>query len=211
MTMDLRNSFTVPASLAQTWQALLDVPRVTPCLPGAVLDGEVDDRTYQGRVKVKLGPAGMTYRGTVSVNEIDEVGHRISLSANGRELKGAGTANATTTATLHEAVGGGTEVLLLTTIDLTGKPGQFARGVLTEVTDELVSQFADNLRVEIAGEATSLSAPTTASVEPGEVDEPPAIGSRSLRKLGVLAAAGLAATGVGALLLRGWLGRRAHR
>jgi carbon monoxide dehydrogenase subunit G len=149
--VELQNSFTVPTSVDEAWAVLLDIPRVAPCMPGAVLDGAVDDSTYQGRVKVKLGPIAMTYRGTVTLDEVDEAARRISLTAKGRELRGAGTANATATATLTEAAAGTTEVVVVTSLDLTGRPAQFGRGVLNDVSEKLIGQFAANLAAEISG------------------------------------------------------------
>jgi carbon monoxide dehydrogenase subunit G len=185
--VDLHNSFTVPAPIDRAWAVLLDVPRVAPCLPGATLDGQVDDATYQGRVKVKVGPIAMTYRGTVSLDEVDEYARRISLTAKGREVKGAGTASATATATLKDGPGGTTDVVVVTKLDLSGKPAQFGRAVLGDVSRKLIDQFAANLAAEIAGsqpvvgelppEATGLqhgTVPNSAST-PGTPPEPQAL------------------------------------
>ncbi|MEV7392841.1 SRPBCC family protein [Streptomyces sp. NPDC091215] len=138
--MELHHEFTVPVPVDDAWRALLDIERVAPCLPGAVVE-EYDGKTVTGSVKVKVGPVTVTYRGTAVFEEQDEPAHRIVLVANGRETRGQGTARATVTATLAER-DGGTAVSVRTDLTVTGRPAQFGRGVLAEVGDRLVTQFA---------------------------------------------------------------------
>jgi carbon monoxide dehydrogenase subunit G len=138
--MELHHEFTVPVPVDDAWQALLDIERVAPCLPGATVE-EYDGKTVTGSVKVKLGPVTLTYRGTAVFEEQDETAHRLVLLANGREARGQGTARATVTGTLSER-DGGTAVSVRTDLTVTGRPAQFGRGVLAEVGDRLVGQFA---------------------------------------------------------------------
>jgi carbon monoxide dehydrogenase subunit G len=138
--MELHHEFTVPVPVDEAWHALLDIERVAPCLPGATVE-EYDGKTVTGSVKVKLGPVTLTYRGTAVFEEQDETAHRLVLLANGREARGQGTARATVTGTLSEG-DGGTAVSVRTDLTVTGRPAQFGRGVLAEVGDRLVGQFA---------------------------------------------------------------------
>ncbi|MFD8717316.1 SRPBCC family protein [Streptomyces sp. NPDC059629] len=138
--MELHHEFTVPVPVDDAWHALLDIERVAPCLPGAVVE-EYDGKTVTGSVKVKVGPVTVTYRGTAVFEEQDESAHRIVLAASGRETRGQGTARATVTGTLSEC-DGGTAVSVRTDLTVTGRPAQFGRGVLAEVGDRLVGQFA---------------------------------------------------------------------
>ncbi|MFE2064854.1 SRPBCC family protein [Streptomyces sp. NPDC059467] len=138
--MELHHEFTVPVPVDDAWRALLDIERVAPCLPGAVVE-EYDGKTVTGSVKVKVGPVTVTYRGTAVFEEQDEPAHRIVLAASGRETRGQGTARATVTGTLSES-DGGTAVSVRTDLTVTGRPAQFGRGVLAEVGDRLVGQFA---------------------------------------------------------------------
>ncbi|WP_369220977.1 SRPBCC family protein [Streptomyces sp. R39] len=138
--MELHHEFTVPVPVDEAWPALLDIERVAPCLPGAVVE-DYDGRTVTGSVKVKVGPVTVTYRGTAVFEEQDEEAHRIVLAASGRETRGQGTARATVTGTLT-AHDDGTAVAVHTDLTVTGRPAQFGRGVLSEVGDRLVGQFA---------------------------------------------------------------------
>jgi carbon monoxide dehydrogenase subunit G len=146
--MELHHEFTVPVPVEDAWHALLDIERVAPCLPGAVVE-DYDGRTVTGSVKVKVGPVTVTYRGTAVFEEQDETAHRMVLAASGRETRGPGTARATVTGTLAEH-DGGTAVSVRTDLSVTGRPAQFGRGVLSEVGDRLVGQFADCLATRLA-------------------------------------------------------------
>lgn len=144
MSMELDNSFTVPVPPDVAWGVLLDVARIAPCMPGATVD-EVDGDVVTGRIKVKLGPVSLTYRGTAKFNERDEAAHTILVEASGKETRGAGTAAATVKASLEPAEAGATLVNMHTSMNVTGRPAQFGRGVMVEVSAKLIDQFASNL------------------------------------------------------------------
>jgi uncharacterized protein len=155
MAMELDNSFTVPVPPDQAWDVLLDVKRIAPCMPGATVD-EVDGDVVTGRIKVKVGPVSLTYRGTAKFIERDPGAHVMVMEAAGKETRGAGTASATVRASLGpDASGSGTQVTMHTTMNVTGRPAQFGRGVMVEVGSKLVDQFAANLAQLIAGDTGS--------------------------------------------------------
>ena len=97
--MQLENSFTVPVPVDEAWRVLLDIERIAPCMPGAVLDSVTGD-DFTGRVKVKLGVITMTYQGKASFVEKDEAAHKAVIDARGKDQRGNGTAAALVTATL---------------------------------------------------------------------------------------------------------------
>ena len=144
MAMEMDHSFTVPVPPERAWDVLLDVERIAPCMPGASVD-EFDGEVVTGRIKVKVGPVSLTYRGTAKFTERDPDAKVIVLEASGKETRGAGTASATVRATL-EPGGEGTIASMHTTMNVTGRPAQFGRGVMVEVGGKLVEQFAQNLR-----------------------------------------------------------------
>ncbi len=145
--MQLENSFTVPVPVDEAWRVLLDIERIAPCMPGAALDS-VDGDDFTGRVKVKLGPINLTYQGKASFVEKDETAHRAVIDARGKDQRGNGTAAATVTATLA-AEGSITRVDVLTDLNITGRPAQFGRGVMTDVGNKLLGQFADKLAAQL--------------------------------------------------------------
>ncbi|WP_327087599.1 SRPBCC family protein [Nonomuraea sp. NBC_01738] len=141
--MRFEHEFTVPVPVEQAWAVLLDVERVAPCLPGASLD-VVEGDEFTGRMKVKVGPITVTYRGTAGFADVDKDAHSLTLKASGKEARGSGTASATVRAALTQQ-GEGTAVSVETTFNVTGRPAQFGRGVMAEVGSKLIDRFAANL------------------------------------------------------------------
>src|SRR5262245_28494641 len=146
--MELEHSFTVPVPKSRAWDVLLDVERVAPCMPGATLDS-VDGDEIRGRIKVKVGPINMTYAGTARFVERDQELGVVTLEASGKETRGAGTASASVRSVLEDG-GHETHVKVLTTLNVTGKPAQFGRGVMNEVGGRLLGIFATNLAATLA-------------------------------------------------------------
>ncbi len=149
--MKLENEFTVDVPVEEVWSVLLDLERVTPCLPGAALTEESGDGEYKGEMKVRLGPVTQNYNGTVKIEEADESAHRAVLKANGKDARGQGTASATITSTLHDEGSGSTRVHVQTDMQITGRAAQFGRGVQQEVSEKLLTKFAECLENEIVG------------------------------------------------------------
>jgi carbon monoxide dehydrogenase subunit G len=147
--MELEHSFVIPVPPEQAWPALLDVERIAPCMPGATVDS-VDGDVIKGRIKVKVGPVAMTYAGTAHFTERDEQARSITLEASGKETRGAGTASATVRSSLEDE-GGQTKVVVHTTMNITGRPAQFGRGVMAEVGGRIIEKFAANLAALLAG------------------------------------------------------------
>ncbi|MFZ3571582.1 SRPBCC family protein [Streptomyces sp. BH097] len=187
--MQLDHTFTVPAAPDDAWKLFHDLGRVAPCMPGAVLD-TLEADTFTGRVKVKVGAVQMSYRGEGSVTR-DEAARSMRLDLSGSETRGAGTAAATVTAELA-ADPAGTRVRVRTDLDITGRPAQFGRGIMAEVGDRIVGQFAERLAELMSGPQAE-SAPAAAPAEPEAVDLGAAALPVLLKKAAVPAAAALAA------------------
>src|SRR6195952_4344081 len=160
--MQLEHSFTVPVGVEDAWTVLLDIERVAPCMPGAAIDS-VDGDDFTGTVKVKLGPIGLTYKGKASFVEKDVDAHRVVIDARGRDARGNGTANAKVVATL-DAEGSSTAVHVVTDLDIPGKPAQFGRGVMVDVGNKLIGQFADCLAGKLAGGGDEAAGDDSAAV-----------------------------------------------
>ena len=170
--MQLSHRFTVPASVQQTWQAFNDLEQVAPCFPGAVLTS-TDGETFTGTVKVKLGPISMQYAGTGTWKERDEATGRAVIEARGKDKRGNGTASALVTAQLSPD-GDGTAVSVDTDLSVTGKPAQFGRGVMQDVSDKLLDQFVACLSEMLGavGQTADVAAPAPAVApepEPAQV------------------------------------------
>lgn len=175
--MDLSHRFTVPTQVERTWAALTDVASVAECFPGAQV-ASVEGETFQGTCKVKLGPIALVYSGSGTFVERDEAAHRFVVEARGKDKRGNGTAGATVTLTMTQSAerGGATDVEVLTDLTVTGKPAQFGRGVLQDVSDKLLGQFVACLEQRLSGGAGTAdvdAGPASATGAPDAVPPPP--------------------------------------
>ncbi|WP_053202502.1 SRPBCC family protein [Jiangella muralis] len=146
--MEIANTFTVPVPVEEAWRVLLDVERVAPCMPGATLDS-VDGDEFTGRVKAKVGPVSLSYKGRARFESVDEQSRTAVIAARGKDSHGNGTAAATVTMHLVDD-GPAARVELLTELDITGRPAQLGRGVMTDVANAIIGQFAKALARQLA-------------------------------------------------------------
>ena len=182
MAMELDHSFTVPVPPERAWDVLLDVNGIAPCMPGATVE-DFDGEVVTGRIKVKVGPVSMTYRGTAKFTERDPDARIVVVEASGKETRGAGTATANVRASLVPEGTDGTKVDIHTTMNVTGRPAQFGRGVIAEVGGKLVEQFATNLSQLIASGGASSPAADAPAAE-GPADSAPAPAEESVAATG---------------------------
>ncbi|WP_460359248.1 SRPBCC family protein [Mycobacterium sp. ZZG] len=178
--MELNNEFRVAVPPTEVWDVFTDVERVAPCLPGATLLS-VDGDTFHGAVKVKVGPITVSYKGIASYQEKDASARRIVLRAEGKETRGSGTAAATVTAQLKDE-GESTYVGITTDLAISGKAAQFGRGVLADVSGNLIAQFARSLEAELLGDSPA-TATTAQTAEAAAAAAQPAGDSVDLLKV----------------------------
>lgn len=170
--MDLEHRFSVPTSVEDTWAHFQDLAEVAQCFPGAQVTS-VDGDSFAGTVKVKLGPIALQYAGSGTFVEKDDAAHRFVVQAKGQDKRGNGTAGATVTLSMTSA-GERTDVYVVSDLQVTGKPAQFGRGVMQDVSDKLLGQFVGCLEQRLSGlvEASAPEPPVTAASP--SVDVPPA-------------------------------------
>src|SRR3979490_1180840 len=147
MVITTRFELAVPVESA--WAYLLDVPKIAHCVPGASLTDVIDDKTYTGKVEVKLGPIGVSYQGRINIESIDEAAHTVTVRAEGSETRGRGGASATMTAQLEPSAKG-TSVVMTTDLAVSGVVAQFGRtGIMQEVAQRMAQRFASCVDQEL--------------------------------------------------------------
>ncbi|MDN5860182.1 MAG: SRPBCC family protein, partial [Pseudonocardia sp.] len=149
--MQLENTFTIAAPIEKAWEALNTPETVAPCFPGATLT-EYEGDQFSGTVKVKLGPISMTYKGKGVYKERDDANHRVVIDASGRDSRGNGTASAIVTGTMKADGPDKTSVTMVTDMTITGKPAQFGRGVINDVANKIIDQFAACVADKLTGD-----------------------------------------------------------
>jgi carbon monoxide dehydrogenase subunit G len=156
--MKLEKSFSVEAPVATVWEALIDVERIAPCLPGAEITGR-DGNAYTGTFTVKLGPTTAAYRGRLEMQALDPAAHVATMKASGQDKRGQGNANATIVSTLREE-GDATVVDVATDFTITGRLARFGRGgMIEDISNRLMGDFATCLQSRLAPPAAGDGAP----------------------------------------------------
>ena len=142
--MNFENTFTVPVSAPDVWQAMKDLERVAPCMPGAEVTERIGEDAYKVQVRVKVGPMSMTYRGQAEITDRNDETRTAAMRVQARETRGQGSANATVQIKVDEE-GASTRATMTTELKLSGRAAAMGGGVITDVSHALVSAFADNL------------------------------------------------------------------
>lgn len=171
--MELSHRFTVPVGVDETWAHFNDIASVAECFPGAQVT-EADEESFSGSVKVKLGPIALQYNGSGTFVEKDADAHRFVVDAKGKDKRGNGTAGAKVTVSMTGS-GTSTDVSVETDLAITGKPAQFGRGVMQDVSDKLLGQFVTCLEQRLTAPADVPEPEETAAPVP-EASGPPAAG-----------------------------------
>jgi carbon monoxide dehydrogenase subunit G len=169
--MKFDNSFEVPLPPAKAWATLMDIESIAPCMPGAELTEIVDDKTFKGKVSVRLGPVSLTFQGAASFEDVDDTAHKATVKAQGADAKGRGGANANVAFHLEPSDAGST-VKIHTDLQLSGSVAQYGRGagMIQDLAGQIIGQFATNLSQKIEAEmpadaeAAANDAPTAAPV-----------------------------------------------
>ncbi|WP_332811066.1 SRPBCC family protein [Sphingomonas sp.] len=141
--MNFKYSFRLPVPADRAWPILLDLRRVAPCMPGAAIESGEDDE-YVGRVKVKIGPIEMTYRGDLRFIERDDAAHRLQVRGTGREIRGGGEAKVLATMQVRPD-GNACEVSIDSEYALSGRAAQFGTGLIDEIGAKLMKEFVARL------------------------------------------------------------------
>jgi len=163
--MLLTNEFVVAADVDTVWAQLLDMEGVAECVPGAKVEEVVPPATYRGKIRLKIGPMTVEYRGEATLLEVDQDARRATVQMKAREARGQGSALATVRNSLA-AVPGGTHVRAETELEITGPQAQFGKGVLEDVGSRILEEFTSRLERRIAAQASQSSDVATANGAP---------------------------------------------
>jgi uncharacterized protein len=171
--MKLDQSFEVNAPLETVWDALVDVQRVAPCLPGAEITEKGEGDEYKGTFTVKLGPTTAAYRGSLTLESADPDSHTATMRATGTDKRGQGGAKAAITSVVSES-DGATRVDVSTDFTITGRLARFGRGgMIQDVSNRLLREFAECLQQNLEGSPPPVAAaddgpPVTGEAAPGD-------------------------------------------
>ncbi|HVN43523.1 MAG TPA: SRPBCC family protein [Steroidobacteraceae bacterium] len=162
MAIELKQTFQVHAPIDAVWAFMLNPENVVACMPGASLQQVVDEKSFVGAVKVKVGAVSAQYQGTITYAETDRAAGLVKMLAEGKE-RGGGTVRGTITSQLTAIEGGAaTNVETSSSIDLTGKIAQVGRGMIEGVSGQIIKMYVNNVRAMLEPVAAAAAAATAA-------------------------------------------------
>lgn len=164
MAETITNEFTVNRPIDEAWAVLCDVERIAPCLPGAQLQ-EIEDETFRGVVKIKLGAVNANFKGEAKFVERDDTNYKAVLSASGRDTGGRGNASADVTAEATALSPTSTRCTVTAELHISGKVAQFGRGIMGDVSKKLMDQFSSNLNTMLDEQPTTETGSSESATE----------------------------------------------
>lgn len=146
--MLIKNSIEVDQPIDKVWEFCQDVPQVAACLPGAELSEELGPDQYAGSVGISMGPVKMQFAGTADVTHRDEANKTIVIDASGADEKGRGQAALGLSVRLVPTAGG-TRLEVEQDIQLSGAAAQYGRGMIGDVSQVMMRDFANNMQARL--------------------------------------------------------------
>ena len=172
MQVTLNKVFPLEGSVDDAWAILEDIEQVAGCMPGAEITETVDAENYKGSVKVKIGPMNVAFNGDIAVQEINPGEHQIHLIAKGQDSKGTSSASMDLTASIRNAEASASELTGDAEVTVNGKLANFGGRMTTQVSDQILGQFADNFRAKLAASAAGAADTDTAPDDAETAEQP---------------------------------------
>lgn len=164
MAIELQESFEVAAPIDKVWEFLMTPENVVDCMPGGSLTEKIDDKSFIGSVKLKIGAITAKYSGTITYTTADETSRTVVMLAEAKE-KGGGTVTGTITSKLVAIDAHNTKVDCSSCVDLTGRIVQLGRGMIDGVSAQIIGKFIKNVKSLLEVPVTSAGETTTASAD----------------------------------------------
>jgi carbon monoxide dehydrogenase subunit G len=153
MAIKIEKSFKTPEPAAEVWKILSDPRSVAGCVPGAQVTEAVDERTYKGVIKIKLGPAVSDYKGEAHIERLDDQNREIEMIGKGQDVRGKGSASMKMTGRVRDLPEGGSEVVTISELNVVGILAQMGSRMIQEVANQMFEQFTQNLRQRLQQQA----------------------------------------------------------
>jgi hypothetical protein len=210
--MHFEGQFRVPGRPEEVIHRFADVRRMASCLPGAMLETEEEDGSWNGTLLVTFGPKKIRFKGKVKV-ETDIAGLSGRVSGRGAADMRAARVGVTLTYRLlaDEAAAEPTTICaLVSDAELTGVLADFARTGGQAFATALMEEFSKRAQAEFSrpDEPELAEAPARAEQEP--VPAAPRAAERAppppVAEPAALSAHGLLWAMIKATVLR-WLGK----
>jgi carbon monoxide dehydrogenase subunit G len=139
----------IPVGRELLWDFLMDVPKVAQSLPGVESVSQLDETTYQGTLKIRVGPISLNLQGKIILEERDRERWRAALRAEANDRRAAGAVKGKTVMELKEISPKETELLVETDVNILGKIGEFGQPIIRKKADQMLQQFIENIKRQL--------------------------------------------------------------
>ena len=149
--MKIEGEFTMKAPIQKVWDFLLAPGTLASCIPGAEKMEPVDDKTWEGTVKQKVGPIGVKLNFTQTLTELDPPNH-VKAVGRGSAVGGAGTFSQETIVDMKEIGGGEVEIAYSSNVSMVGRLATFGERIMRAKVNKTGEQFIQNLQNKLKSE-----------------------------------------------------------
>lgn len=147
--MILKDSFEIEAPVEAVWAFLLDIPRVSACVPGAEAVEEVEPDRYRGKLKAKVGAVKAAFDGEAQLEE-KVAPEKLSASFKAEDRKLASIVTGSFVAQLSPT-DRGTRLDYEMDIAMRGRLGSIGFTVVQQTAKKTSVEFIDCVATALAG------------------------------------------------------------
>lgn len=148
--MKFQQKATIPVGREPLWEFLMDVPKVAKSLPGVESVKQLDETTYEGTLKVRVGPIGLNLTGKIILEQRDKQNWKAALRAEAADRMAAGAVRGKTSMQLRELGPNQTELEVETDVNILGKIGEFGQPIIRKKADQMLKEFVENIKKQLA-------------------------------------------------------------
>ena len=146
--MLIEGKFTMKAPIQEVWDFLLKPETIFSCIPGAQKMEAVDDNTWEGIIKEKVGIISVKLQFTQTFAEVEPPTH-LKAVGRGSALGGLGTFTQESIVDLTELAEDEVEVSYKSTVNLVGRLATFGERIMRAKVDSNGALFTSNLQKKL--------------------------------------------------------------
>ena len=129
----------------------MDMGNVGRCLPGVENMTPLDEDSYEGIFKIRVGPIALKLEGTLQVKERDRANWHVGMRAEAKDRRLGGGVRAHLEVDLAEMGSDETQLSVKLESHVLGKIGEFGQPVMRKKTEAILQEFARQVSQELTG------------------------------------------------------------
>jgi carbon monoxide dehydrogenase subunit G len=164
--MNFEKRVSIPSTIDEAWEFLMDIPAVSRCLPGVESVEPLGDDAYAGVMNVKVGAIKVKFQGRIEVTERDAEARRASMRVKGDDKRIGGAMTSTVQMQLEELGEREVGLHVVSETAVLGKLGELGQAVVLKKADQIMTEFAANVAEALSGAEEAPEPAAEVSAEP---------------------------------------------